>query len=229
MSEHRSDASPRVKVRPNGPYVVTGGVPVSRRRMVVSEHGEPMTWQTRERISTPAAYALCRCGGSANKPFCDNTHKTKGFDGAETAPTTDYDDRARTYDCTGVVMRDDRSICEHAGFCGNRITNVWKMAKEGVTDDSIARAQLMAMIERCPSGALTYRLSATEPDVEPDLPVAICVVDDGPLFVTGGLPVTRSDGQHFEPRNRVTLCRCGGSANKPLCDGTHKTIGFQDS
>jgi hypothetical protein len=87
----------------------------------------------------------------------------------------------------------------------------------------------MAMVERCPSGALTYRLSDSEPDLEPDLPVAIGVVDDGPLFVTGGVAVARSDGEPFEVRNRVTLCRCGGSANKPLCDGTHKTNGFRDS
>jgi hypothetical protein len=103
------------------------------------------------------------------------------------------------------------------------------MMKERATEDSVVRAQLMAMVERCPSGALTYRLPGAETDLEPALPVTIGVVDDGPLVVMGGVPVARSDGEPFETRNRVTLCRCGGSANKPLCDGTHKTIGFKDS
>ncbi len=58
--------------------------------------------------------------------------------------------------------------------------------------------------------------------------MAIGVVDDGPLFVTGSIPVERSDGAPFEARNRVTLCRCGGSSIKPLCDGTHASIGFTD-
>jgi CDGSH-type Zn-finger protein/uncharacterized Fe-S cluster protein YjdI len=151
----------------------------------------------------------------------------KDFDGTETAPTSTYDERAKSYQGTGVVVRDDRSVCEHAGFCGNRLTNVWEMV--GRTEDPALRNQMMAMIEHCPSGALTFRLTVDGPDVEPDLPVGIAVTDDGPYFVTGGIPVERSDGEPFDPRPRMTLCRCGGSANKPLCDGSHKEIGFRDS
>jgi uncharacterized Fe-S cluster protein YjdI len=120
-------------------------------------------------------------------------------------------------------VRDDRGICEHAGFCGNRVTNVWKMV--GNTSDSTVRAQVIAMVERCPSGALTLKVDSRT--VEPDLPVEIGLLDDGPLYVTGGIAVRRVDGQPFGTRNRVTLCRCGGSKNKPLCDGTHKEIGFR--
>lgn len=97
------------------------------------------------------------------------------------------------------------------------------------TDDSVARSQMMAMIERCPSGALTYRMTAEGADVEPDLPEGLAVTDDGPYLVTGGLPVVGADGQAFEPRNRVTLCRCGASSNKPLCDGSHTAAGFHDA
>jgi CDGSH-type Zn-finger protein len=229
MSEEPTAVPVQVRIRANGPYMVNGPVTISRRRIVESEHGEPMTWQTTERFGTHQRAVLCRCGGSAAKPFCDGTHLANGFDGTESAPTSNYDERARAYEGTGVAMRDDRKLCQHAGFCGTRLTNVWKMMKADAVEDSIARIQLMAMIEHCPSGALTFRLSADEPDVEPELPLAIGVVDDGPLFVTGGMPIERSDGAPFEPRNRVTLCRCGGSGNKPLCDGTHKKNGFKDA
>ena len=228
MTEPTAVAVAQLTVQPNGPYVVTGGVPIRRRRQVHSELGEPITWQTTVHLPTRDTAVLCRCGGSANKPFCDGTHARRGFDGTESAPTTTYDQRAKTYEGINVTVHDDRRICEHAGFCGNHVSNVWKMVGDSATADTVVRAQMMAMIERCPSGALTYRLGPGEPDIEPDLPVAIGVVDDGPLFVTGGLPVRRADGEAFESRNRVTLCRCGGSANKPLCDGTHKTIGFLD-
>jgi len=203
---------------------VTGDVPLYRRCAVNSEHGEPLTWDTKAQLDTKDRYALCRCGGSGRKPFCDNTHKTKGFDGTEAAPTTDYDDRARTYDCTGLVMRDDRSICEHAGFCGSRVTSVWDLIPD--TEESAVRAQVISMIERCPSGALTYRVDAA--DVEPFFPRAIAATDDGPLWVTGGVSITDSNGVQLEPRNRVTLCRCGTSANKPLCDGSHRAARFSD-
>ena len=229
MTEPTAVAEAQLTVQPNGPYVVTGGVPIRRRRRVQSELGEPMTWQTTVHLPTRETAVLCRCGGSSNKPFCDGTHGRTGFDGTESAPTTTYDQRAKSYQGVNVTVRDDRRICEHAGFCGNRVSNVWKMVGGSATSDTVMTpAQMMAMIERCPSGALTYRLGPDEPDIEPDLPVAIGVVDDGPLFVTGGLPVRRADGEAFESRNRVTLCRCGGSANKPLCDGTHTKIGFLD-
>jgi CDGSH-type Zn-finger protein len=215
-----------LEVQTNGPYVLSGDVPLRRTRAVMSEHGEPLTWQTTSRLESGPFVALCRCGGSANKPFCDGTHKAAGFDGTEAAPIDTFDERAKELEGTGVVVRDDRGICEHAGFCGNRVSNVWKMVSN--TDDSVVRSQTMAMIDRCPSGALTYRLAGETTDVEPELPVGVGVIENGPLFVTGGLPVQRADGQPFETRNRMTLCRCGGSSRKPLCDGTHKQNGFID-
>ncbi len=214
------DAS--VSVTPNGPYVVSGAALVVRRPLQ-TERGEPIAWATGPVIPTNDRYALCRCGQSARKPFCDGTHARVGFDGTEQAHGA-YDDRAKRYEGTGITIRDDRSICVHAGFCGTAATNVWKMVRG--TDDTAVRSQVIAMIERCPSGALTYSIDEDAGDNEPDLPRQIAVVPDGPLLVTGGLPIVRSDGEALEVRNRVTLCRCGGSGDKPLCDGTHKEVGF---
>jgi hypothetical protein len=98
------------------------------------------------------------------------------------------------------------------------------------TDDTQVRAQVMAMIERCPSGSFAYSIEEGEEDVEPDLPRQVAVTTEftshglvaGPLWVTGNIPIERADGQPLETRNRVTLCRCGNSKQKPLCDGTHR-------
>jgi hypothetical protein len=62
--------------------------------------------------------------------------------------------------------------------------------------------------------------------VEPDFPKEIAITPDSALWVSGGIPIERADGQPFEVRNRVTLCRCGDSKNKPLCDGTHEEVEF---
>jgi CDGSH-type Zn-finger protein len=95
------------------------------------------------------------------------------------------------------------------------------------TDDTAVRSQMIAMVERCPSGALTYSIGEPDEPIEPALASDVAVVPDGPLFVTAGVTVTRSDGTVLEQRNRMTLCRCGESANKPLCDGSHQAAGFQ--
>ena len=83
----------RIEVTLNGPYLVYGRVPLTRRRPVFSEHDEPLTWQTTDHLRTGDAIALCRCGGSSHKPFCDGTHQTNGFDGTEAAATNSYDER----------------------------------------------------------------------------------------------------------------------------------------
>ena len=213
---------PTITVAPNGPYLVAGNLALYRRRDVQSELGEPMTWATTSTLDTKDRYALCRCGQSGNKPFRDGTHARVGFEADDVATGT-YDDRA---DVVGgdVNVRYDQKICVHAGFCGTTVTNVWEQAVK--TGDTAARMQPIAMIEHCPSGALTYQIDGL--DNELLLPQALAVTNDGPLWVTGGVPITSSDGTALEVRNRVTLCRCGDSANKPLCDGSHKESGFTE-
>lgn len=158
------------------------------------------------------------------QPFCDGSH-SQGFDGTEAAPTDSYESRAKVMQGEGMQVRDDRGICEHAGFCLRSDTNVWKMVR---SQDAGVLAEMVEMIDRCPSGALTHREHSGAADAEPDLRPRIVVVDDGPLFVTG-VQVARADGEPIESRPRMTLCRCGASKIKPLCDGSHADVGFQDS
>ena len=233
MTENHEPAdhpAQRITVKKNGPYVVQGHVPLVRKTQIVSEHGEPLTWQKGETLPAGETYRLCRCGQSGNKPFCDDTHLHGGFDGTETAEINTTAERRVIYKGgTGIVVRRDYSLCTEAGFCGNRLTNVQKMVRR--TDDTQVRAQVIAMIERCPSGSYTYSIEAEGAEVEPDLPQQVAVTVEitaegpiaGPLWVTGRIPLARSDGQPFEIRNRVTLCNCGRSKIKPLCDGSHRT------
>ncbi len=233
-NEHTARSGKTIEVEKNGPYVVHGDVPLVRKSQVVSEYGEPLTWQKGEVIETGGTYRLCRCGQSGNKPFCDESHLKVGFDGTETAETNPTAERQEIYaGGTRIVVKRDYSLCIDSGFCGNRLTNVQKMVAH--TDDTQVRAQVIAMIERCPSGSYTYALEAGAADVEPDLPQQIAVTTEitsdgpiaGPLWVTGNVPIERSDGQPFETRNRVTLCNCGLSKCKPLCDGSHRTVGIK--
>lgn len=222
-----SDEQGQVRSMPNGPFVVEAEVPLRRKGIVASEHGESLTWETGEVLETDGVYALCRCGGSGSKPFCDGTHSRNDFDGtdAESSAST-YRERATDLGGTKITVSDDRSICTHAGFCGNRVSNVWKMVSD-IDDDTVVRAQVMAMVEKCPSGALSYRVEGSDEPLEQELAPGIAVVPDGPLWVHGGVSVDRADGTRLEHRTRVTLCRCGQSSNKPYCDGTHSDIGFE--
>jgi CDGSH-type Zn-finger protein len=217
MSERRG----RIDVTPHGPYEVSGDVPLRRKTIVRTPDGDPVTWRTGDEIDHPATYYLCRCGGSANKPFCDGTHAFELFDGVE-APA-EHDSTTEVHRGPTITVIKDGARCHQAHFCVNRITNWFEMTPR--SGDTQVLTQLVAMIEHCPSGALSYELDG-EP-IEPDIAAGIGAVDDGPLFVTGHVEVVRTDGSPLPDRNRTSLCRCGQSRNKPLCDGSHVAAGFE--
>ena len=125
------------EVRADGPYYFRGTLVLA-----------PESKQTR--------MALCRCGASANKPFCDNTHKTIGFAHATSLPVT----------------------------------------------------------------------KAPAAGVDLSEPVAVTPTHNGPLQVRGPLTIRDAAGTTVFVESAY-LCRCGGSKNKPYCDGTHARIGFQ--
>ncbi|MGB5832363.1 MAG: ferritin-like domain-containing protein [Thiohalocapsa sp.] len=225
---------PMIRVRPDGPYAVQGNVPLWCKSILRSENGEALAWSVEGQVETPTDYALCRCGASKAKPFCDGSHAAIGFQSAETVGQQTPASRA-SYPGAGMVLEDDRPLCVHAGFCTNHVTDVWKLMDKTV--EVQVRIQVIGMIEHCPSGALTYALteyaqeprtvhSETSRPLEPDLSLAIAIIPNGPLWVTGRITIQRTDGTPLEPRNRVTLCRCGQSKNKPLCDGSHLDSGF---
>jgi len=227
----------RIVVIKNGPYSVEGDVPLVSKTQVVSEYGEPLTWQKDGTLAvSEGEYHLCRCGLSSNRPFCDGTHRKVGFDGTESAGTNAFERRAMKLPRgTRIFVKKDPSLCMQSGYCGLREAGISQLV--AATNETKVRSLVMAMVERCPSGALTYRVEVDGPDIEPDLPQQVAITTEitsdgpiaGPLWVTGGIPVVRSDGQPFETRNRVTLCNCGHSCSKPLCDGTHRDMAQREA
>jgi CDGSH-type Zn-finger protein len=220
----------KIIVIANGPYRVTGHVPLASQTIASDSEGNSIGWEQGDAIDTPEDYALCRCGHSANKPFCDQTHLRIAFDGTETATKEPYGDQAVVQQGPVVTLTDAQTLCAFARFC-DVAGQVWNLVE---TDDERAAAMAVREAELCPSGRLVAWDRRTSRAFEPDFEPSIGVVEDaaqgvaGPLWIRGGIPVVSADGKTYETRNRVTLCRCGASQNKPFCDGTHATIGFRD-
>lgn len=221
----------KITVEENGPYLVSGDVPLVNKSQVVTEFGEPVAWEKEGDVPAQSTYELCRCGQSSTKPFCDYTHASIHFDGVENAPTKlSVERRVRHAGGDAIVVHRDYALCCESGFCGTRLANLERMLASAAPDDTNLRSHIIAMIERCPSGSYTYAVEGRAGDNEPDLPKQIAVTTEitssgpiqGPLWVTGGIEIERADGQPMETRQRVTLCRCGMSKSKPLCDGAHR-------
>lgn len=222
----------QVKVTPNGPYEVSGEVPLRIEIIGTNEEGESEKWITgRSFPLNTQRFLLCRCGHSQHKPFCDGTHKKIDFDGTETAGHAKYAEEAELLEGPAMLLTDVQQLCAFARFCDPN-GQVWSTVND--TNDPAARKQFLQQVHACPSGRLVAWDRATQTPVEPELSPAIGIIEDpvknisGPLWLMGGIEVKDAEGNPYEVRNRVTLCRCGASANKPFCDGSHASIGFKD-
>jgi CDGSH-type Zn-finger protein len=174
----------------------------------------------------PAAprMALCRCGGSSKKPFCDGTHARIDFRDAKLAGGAE--DRVDVYEGPGISVRDNRSLCAHAGRCTDGLAKVFRYGKEPWIDAAgAARDRIVAIVHGCPSGALACAVDGV-PAADPDRAPEIFVSPNGPYVVTGGPELPGVAFGKGASREHFTLCRCGGSKNKPFCDGSHHSIGF---
>ncbi len=229
MSGAKHDA--KVTITKNGPYLVSGSVPLAKQIIGANAKGESETWEEGEKYAAQEKYALCRCGHSKNKPFCDGAHAKINFDGTETAPRTPYKMQAEVLDGPSMQLTDAESLCAFGRFCDPN-GQVWNQVEN--TDDPDVRANFIRQVGNCPAGRLVAWDKKTGEPVEPKLPISIGLIEDpvqkcsGPIWLRGGIPVVSADGSEYEVRNRVTLCRCGESQNKPYCDGTHGSIKFHD-
>lgn len=201
------------------------------RLMLAGSDGNPTEYRDGTAFEMqPTAY-LCRCGQSGHKPFCDGSHARVGFDGSETADPRRYDEMAVLLEGPVLSMTDAKPLCARARFCDVKGT-AWEQYKH--SDDPAVAGDFLHEVQSCPSGRLRAIRNADRAVLEPDLAPGLGILEDqgkgcsGPLQVEGGIAVESAEGAVYELRNRVTLCRCGASQNKPFCDGSHIGIGFQD-
>jgi len=210
---------PKIKITQNGPYVVSDNLPLNKDIVEYDDQGFPLKTNQGETLETPEEYHLCRCGNSKNKPFCDGSHKTSHFDGTENPKAKQkFEDQADRIDGPDLILKDNTSLCAGAGFC-DRAGGTWNLTQ----NSNLSQAKAIAIEEAgcCPAGRLVAVDKLTGQPIEPKLNPSIGISEDGPLCVKGGVPIESADGSTYETRNRVTLCCCGKSKNKPFCDGSH--------
>jgi uncharacterized Fe-S cluster protein YjdI len=151
---------------PNGPYL--------------AKHLETLTNSKGDVLAAKDVIALCRCGCSTTKPFCSGMHKEVGFDSANLSEGSL--NRRVDYEGDGITIHDNRGICAHSGFCTDNLREVWRLRQEPWIDPHGADAEeIAAVIQRCPSGALSYSMGGVELRDQDRAP-AIFVSKNGPYF-----------------------------------------------
>lgn len=206
-SENKASISPAQ----NGPYIVKG------LKKLTNKNGS---------IETSETIALCRCGASNNKPFCDGTHSKIEFSSEKFEDSPE--DKKVSYKGREITIHDNRSICAHAGYCTDNLASVFRMGKEPWIDpDTESVNDVVAVIKKCPSGALSYTLDGNDKYLKENEPV-IKIAPNGPYVVLGGIELSGTEWAEGASKTKYTLCRCGVSKNKPFCDGSHWRIEFSD-
>jgi CDGSH-type Zn-finger protein len=226
----QTKVKPKISPLPNGPYYLVNDMEPKVVENLQNSKGEP--------LSMVSGVALCRCGASNNKPFCDGTHATIGFSSenkisADDNNGTEYKviDKRKSYIGKEITIHDNRKICSHASECVNNLSSVFKLnSRPWINPDSARTDEIIDTIRKCPSGALSYSIGGIEYRDPNGRETMVTVSKNGPYLITGGIDLI---GENIKwgngaSKEHYTLCRCGASSNKPFCDGMHKTINFRD-
>ena len=226
------DAKYHISILKHGPYLVYGKPLLQQEILTVSEENIPWAYAEGHHYSTEEEPTpLCRCGYSHKHPYCDGSHAHADWDSTLTADNIPLLENAESYDGQKVQLADNIKYCAHARICLNK-GSVWDLIEKSDQAEAYELAKYESMA--CPAGRLKLWDKEKETFFEPPLKPAIGLIEDpqkecsGPLWVKGGIPVNGPDGTPYEQRNRITLCRCGASRNKPFCDGNHIRVHFQD-
>lgn len=119
--------------------------------------------------------------------------------------------------------------CIHSGICFRGLGDVFNPRKRPwVAIEGSSTDKIINQVKKCPSGALSYYLNrdTDEPSVKVEAETIVETMPNGPLLVYGNVSIKDSSGSITKKNNVTAFCRCGGSANKPYCDGSHKQNGF---
>ncbi len=217
---------PKILTLPNGPYYLINEMEPKVVENLRNSNGES--------LSTIRGIALCRCGASKNKPFCDGTHGIIRFSNNDTEVTETghiVKDKRKTYAGKKIIIHDNRKICSHAVECVNNLPSVFKFdARPWIDPEAATLEESINTIRKCPSGALSYSIDGVEHKDQNERKPMITVSKEGPYIITGGVELIGDNLQFGDgaSKEHYTLCRCGASRNKPFCDGMHRVIKFKD-
>lgn len=202
--------TPAIEERENGPLVAKG--------VTVMKDAEGAE------IETKPVMALCRCGASGNKPFCDGSHVEAGFESRGGTPSGR--DRIITYTGSQVSVTYNPLLCSHAAECGRLASHIFDPAqKPWVQPDKGSLEEVHAVVAACPSGALALA-EADPPHLFPER-AQVQIEKNGPYWVLDVAAPVSPQGEGQSDRKYV-LCRCGLSGNKPYCDGSHRDAKWRD-
>jgi CDGSH-type Zn-finger protein len=146
------------------------------------------------------------------------------FDGTETASRKPFLEQADLMDGPVYALADAQGLCAFGPFCDPNGQDWDQVGQSG--HPRIAK-NFLRQVHDCPAGRLVALDKQTGAPLEPALEKTVGLIEgpvqecSGPLWVGGGVPITSADGHDYEVRNRVTLCRCGKSTQKPFCNGAH--------
>lgn len=195
----------------NGPYLATN------TKILTNSKGK--------KLLTHPSMALCRCGESENKPFCDGTHARIDFSTEKSPDCTT--DGVTDFIGTHITVHYNRLQCASAERCSERLAAVFRKGeKPWIQPDRASPEEIMNVIGHCPSGALRYTFK-NEVGPASSQRARINIIENGPYEVTG-IKLHVDEWCEAADHNTYTLCRCGASKNKPFCDGSHWAIGFTD-
>lgn len=217
---------PKILTLPNGPYYLINEMEPKVVENLRNSNGES--------LSTIRGIALCRCGASKNKPFCDGTHGIIRFSNNDTEVTETghiVKDKRKTYAGKKIIIHDNRKICSHAAECVNNSPSVFKFdARPWIDPEAATLEESINTIRKCPSGALSYSIDGVEYKDQNERKPMVTVSKEGPYIITGGVELIGDNLQFGDgaSKEHYTLCRCGASRNKPFCDGMHRVINFKD-
>src|SRR4030065_2119636 len=144
----------RIKVSKNGPYLVSGGIPVLKQTILADSEGTSLEWRKDVEYQRQEKCGLCRCGKSKNKPFCDGTHLKISFDGTETAGDEEYIDKPKEIHGPGLTLIDAAQLCAAPRFL-RRAGGIWNLVSE--SDNPQSRRIIIEEACDSPSGRLVVR------------------------------------------------------------------------
>jgi CDGSH-type Zn-finger protein/ferredoxin len=168
---------------------------------------------------------LCRCGASANKPFCDGAHA--GCDYSDENHC--QNDELKDFQAPGVTVHFNRSICSGAAACVRNLPDVFKSdGEDWIQPGNASVEDVIETVRRCPSGALTFTLDG-KTEMKQESGISVRIVPNGPYEIKGPVEFDAPRWSRNASKTNFALCRCGMSKNAPFCDYTHGEEGWDDS